>query len=103
MAWTASTFKTAYPEFEALADALVEAKLAEATRRLDARVFGARADDAVGLQAAHLLALSPFGQHARLESDKGDTTYRQELQRMMRASAGGPWTIGQLPDGTLLP
>jgi hypothetical protein len=89
--------------FEGVADALVQCALDESARRTDPRVFGARADDAVGLLAAHLLAVSPFGQQARLKSDAGNTTYNREWERLAAACAGGPWATGQGADGSLLP
>lgn len=99
MAWTASTFKSRWPEFAPTADAQVDAVLVAAARRCDARVFGDDTDEAVGFYAAHLLATSPQGQQARLESDKADTTYRAEWLRLARQRAGGPWSVGQGPSG----
>ncbi len=95
MAWTATTFKARWPEFAPTDDARVEAALADAAEYSDVGLFGDRHDLAVGLYAAHLLATSPAGQHSRLESDKADTTYRAEWERMARQVAAGPWTIGQ--------
>lgn len=89
-----TTFRASFPEFAATPDETVEAKLAEADRRVDARVFGDKADDAVGYLTAHLLATSPFGQHARLEDKSEETIYLQEWRRLARSCAGGPWTIG---------
>lgn len=103
MAVTPATFKAQRPEFDALSDALVQLHLDQATRALDARVFGATFDDAVSLHAAELLALSPYGLQARLVAKDGSTTYGKLLERLKRAKAGGPWTVGQLPDGSLLP
>lgn len=102
MAWTASTFKARYQEFAPTSDSLVNAVLAEASAELDARVFGATYDTAVGLLAAHKLTTGPTGQTSRLASDVGDSTYRQQLQRMKRARAGGAWSVGQKPDGSIL-
>lgn len=98
MTWTPTTFRARWPEFDGVADNVVSAALADAARGVDARLFGTRTDLAVGLRAAHLLAISPYGQQARLESDKSDTTYRAEYLRMAREVAGGPWVMGQTPD-----
>lgn len=103
MAWTAASFKARWPEFEPVADDTVTGALAEAGRRNDARVFGDRTDDAVGLYAAHLLAISPGGQQARLKSDSANTTYNREWERLAAACAGGGWTAGMRPDGSMLP
>lgn len=97
MTWTAASFKRHYQEFERIPDDVVLSRLADAATQCDPRVFAARLDEAVGLLAAHKLALSPFGQQARLKSDAGDTVYRQEWLRITRQSAGGPWLVGQLP------
>ena len=102
MAWTASTFKVRYPEFNPTSDALVDAVLAEAVTELDARVFGASYATAVALLAAHKLTTGPSGQTSRLASDMGDSTYRQQLQRLKRTRAGGAWSAGQKPDGSMM-
>jgi hypothetical protein len=97
VAVTLSSFRVAFPEFEGASDSLVQAKLDEAVLALDARVFGARFDEAVRYRAAHTLALSPFGQNARLVAKDGSTTYGTHLEDVCRACAGGPWLVGQLP------
>ena len=101
MAWTPTSFKTRWTDFAPTSDALVQSALDEAARRTDERVFGTRYDDAVGLLAAHNLSISPFGQQARLETDKGETTYMTALKLLRRERAGGPWAIGQGPRGML--
>lgn len=101
MAWTPTTFRARWPEFATLADSQVQANLTAAARRCDSRVFGDDTDEAVGYLAAHLLAMSPGGQQARLEGKEGTTTYYAEWQRLARQRAGGPWVIGQSPDGLL--
>jgi len=101
MAWTATTFKARYTEFDGTADSVVTAALAEATRRTAAG-FGARFDDAVALLAAHLLSVSPGGRQARRESDKGpSTTYMTELKLLRREVFGGGWSVGQGSGGLL--
>ena len=102
MAWTATTFKARWPEFKPTLDSLVDAVLAESVTELDARVFGATFDTAVGLLAAHKLTSGPSGQTSRLASDMGDSTYRQQLQRLKRQRAGGAWSAGQKPDGSMM-
>lgn len=102
MTWTASTFKARWEEFSPQTDALVLAALAEATAELDERVFDASFDHAVGLLAAHKLAVSPFGQMARLVAEDGSTTYEKELAKLSRKKAGGVWAVGLKPDGSVL-
>ena len=104
MAVTASTFKSRWPEFSALADPDVTAAIAEATRRTDARVMGDRFDDAVSLLAADLLATGAFGQQARQDpkaTQGAVSTYRAQLQTLRRERAGGAWAAGQGPGGLL--
>lgn len=101
MAWTPTTFRARWTEFAPTADAVVQAALNEAARRTDARVFGDRTDDAVGLLAAHNLSISPQGMPARLESKDGETTYMVALKLLRRERAGGAWAIGQGPTGWL--
>jgi hypothetical protein len=102
MVWTAATFKARWAEFTPTPDATVTAVLAEAATYCDERLFGDRYDQAVGLYAAHLLSIAPFGQQARADG-KGppgtDTTYLQQWTRLARAVAGGPWTMGRGYDG----
>ena len=102
MAWTASTFKVRFAAFAPKSDALVEAVLAEAAAEVDERVYGASYDHAVGLLAAHKLAVDPYGQTARQEgADKSSTTYGDEFDRLTRKRAGGPWVTGYTPGDTL--
>lgn len=93
MAVTLATFVVQYPEFAATDSALATAKLAEAEQRTDARVFGDDYDAAVYLLTAHLISIAPFGQQARLESNKAETTYLVERKRLSRERAGGPHVI----------
>jgi hypothetical protein len=94
VAWTPTTFKARWSEFAPIDDALVQSALDEAAREVDERYFGARTDDAVGLRAAHRVAISPMGQQARLESDKGATTYGALYDEMARSVGGGAHAIG---------
>lgn len=101
MAVTVASFQAEYPEFVATPEAVVQAKLNAAVRRLDARMLGARYDDAVSLFTAHLLVLSPGGATGRLEkgatSDAwASTTYGAELSTML----SGGFCVGMAPDGT---
>lgn len=103
MAVSVASLKERYSEFEPTADALVTRVIAEATRRTSTS-FGASYDDAVMLRAAHLLAISPQGMNARLETKPGDnplmaSTYGQELLQLLRERFGGPHMVGVGPLG----
>lgn len=75
MTLSRASFLARFPEFEPALLSMVDASLAEAIRNVDSGVFGGKTDDAVGWKCAHLLAISPFGQQARLISKNGSTTY----------------------------
>lgn len=75
MTVTAEAFVLARPEFvRAPAESLASA-LAEAVLEVDAEVWGDLTDIGVSLLAAHKLAISPFGQMAKLVAKDGSTTY----------------------------
>lgn len=97
MAWTPATFKARWPEYVGLDDARVQTALDEAGRECDARVYGARLDDAVGLLACHNLAISPGGQQARLKSDAASSTYYVRYKQIRAQVAGGPALVGWRP------
>jgi hypothetical protein len=70
-----SDYRSKYPEFAGAPDALVNKALSDAAEQLDAGVWGSYLQQAHGLLASHLLALSPSGQFARLENEPSETTY----------------------------
>lgn len=91
MAVTPTSLRTAFPEFVSASDAIVGAKIAEATLRVDIGIYDANKVDLVtSYLAAHLLALSPFGRTAKLVSDDGSTEYGATYDRMKNAAAVGP-------------
>ncbi len=84
---TKEAFLDAYPEFvvaDSQEPALVPAKLAEAEKNVS-DIWGDKRDDIVGLTAAHLLAISPFGRNAKLSSEKGTSTWGDQLKARRRA------------------
>lgn len=101
MAVNYETFIEGFPEFAEVEKPYVERKIAEATRQVDTAVWRDKADDGISYLAAHLLALSPFGQNARLvppnakaTRDEALTTYEREYQRMVRMVASGFRVVG---------
>lgn len=68
-------FRIAFPELSSASDALVNVCLARALRSIDSSVWEDEADDGQGFLAAHYVATSPGGVTARLQSDKGKSTY----------------------------
>ena len=84
MAVTYEIFVESFPEFLDEFDvALVNAKLAEAGRRINRARWGALADDGQKYLAASLLANSPLAQQARLDA-KNDV-YIATYQEMLRS------------------
>jgi hypothetical protein len=79
-----SAFRVLHPEFAAVQDDTIEAKLAAAELRTDAEVFGDLTDEAHGWLTAHLLAASPAGREALLKGGKeaGATRYSAERDRL---------------------
>jgi hypothetical protein len=63
-------------------DATITAQLALAANSVDVKAFGARADEATMLLASHLIAISPGGRMARLESKDGVTTYWTRFEQI---------------------
>lgn len=88
-----ATFKTRFPEFGAVDSPLLQAKLDEANRRIDRGLWDAftqpLGDDGQGYLAAHLLALSPFGNAAKMVAKDGTTTYEKHWRRLMITVTSG--------------
>jgi hypothetical protein len=82
-------FRVRFPEFDAAGNAYVQAYLDLAANNVDPAIYGVRAVDAAYYYAADALAMSPFGQQARLVSANGTTTYRVHFERMMLAACSG--------------
>lgn len=87
MAVTPSQFMAARPEFGPAGTQLVAQALAAASAQLDQAAWGALYDQAVSLQAAHLLWSSPFGATIRLDGDAAadDSRYSSQLARLRLA------------------
>lgn len=82
-------FLARFPEFEPASKAMIESAIAEAGRNVDADIFDTKTDDAIRWKAAHLLAISPFGQQARLSSKDGSTTYGKRFTELARSMTPG--------------
>lgn len=87
------TFRARFPEFVGVEDLTVEATLAEA---LLSTIYGKRIDEAQGYLTAHKLALSPYGQAARL-ADGNTTTYAIHFKEIQRELSYGYRVTGQQP------
>lgn len=85
---TLETFRLSFPEFDQVDDTLIESKLDEATESIDVGVWGGRATTGHGYMTAHLLAMSPGGNAAKLVKNDS-TTYEQHFKRLVRVATGG--------------
>lgn len=101
MAVDGDSFREAFPEFDKAPVTLIDAKLAEARLQIDAAVWLHLADLGASYLAAHLIAISPFGQHARLvppnaKANREDalTTYEREYRRLQRIVTSGFRVVG---------
>jgi hypothetical protein len=89
MAVTVTQLKIRFPEFLNAEATLVQSCLNEAALMVDAEVFGLKTDTAITYLAAHLLAVNPLAEMAKLEQDDGQTTYSTVFDRIKRSVAGG--------------
>lgn len=89
------TFITLQPEFADTDVTLVNAELTSAALLVDSTVWGSLADTGIRYLTAHRLALSPFGQAARLVSKNGTTTYWTHYKTLQR-------TVGCAGSGLIL-
>jgi hypothetical protein len=77
-----ATFKSLWPEFVKIPDDFIQSRLDQAAARINPEIWADKTDMGHGYLTAHLLATSPYGQNARLVSDKGETTYNREYVRL---------------------
>lgn len=90
MAITPQELRNRRPEFRDLTDPQLASALERAERRISETTFPADVrDDVVALEAARLIADSPFGQQAKLQLKDGRTIYDKELERMKRSYSMG--------------
>lgn len=90
---TIEEFRTRYPEFASAGEAMVRSALADAAKMLDASIWGTKYDVAHGLQAAHILAESPFGASAQLIPEGQPSPYLMRIQKLQRTVAPRGFTL----------
>lgn len=94
MAVTATSFKARFEEFSRavskgdLTNDVITAFISAAEVELSSSSFGSKYDEAVLYQAAHLLALSPYGLQMRLVNKEGRTTYGDRVERLAKGLTG---------------
>lgn len=94
MAVTPTNLGEHFPEFASVVandPAFVTKKIEEATRRVSAEIWDPHGltDDGIRYLTAHLIAMSPLGEQAKLDPKDGLTTYEREYQRLVRVVATG--------------
>jgi hypothetical protein len=78
------TWRVRFPEFAKVPDAVAQANLDAASLSINVGVWLGLADEGQAYLAAHMLALSPQGQMARLDVKAGGvTTYELHYKRLM--------------------
>lgn len=85
-----ATFRSRFPAFagQTPSDAVVQAKLDEAAEQIDETVWGTRAEAGHGNLTAHLLALEPFGQDARMVAKDGSTVWGTRHEELAKIVGG---------------
>jgi hypothetical protein len=86
---TRQIFLDRFPEFSKAPDTLIDASLADAALMVDRTYFGAKADLAVTYWAAHLIAINPLGEMARLDKKNKDTIYSTMYDQVKRSIGAG--------------
>jgi len=90
MTLSITAFRVRFPEFDGIADELVQAKLDQAANSINETAWGDLAEDGHGQLAAHLLALSPQGAQAGLRMGGGanQRTIYQDIYEDLRRQVG---------------
>jgi len=90
-----AAFRIQFPEFNNAGDAQVQAFLDAALLEIDADVWLGKADQGHGYLTAHKLALSPFGNAARMviknvaDTPHGQTTFGVHYDNLVRQVSHG--------------
>lgn len=93
MTLDAATFKLFLPEFRSTGDSHITLHLAEAAKGVDAELFGETYEQAVFYRTAHMLALSPQGQAAKMSAKDGSTSYEKHYARLCRECGAGGFRV----------
>jgi hypothetical protein len=89
---TAAELVARYPEFAPAVSAypdMVDACLAEASECVDAAFFAGKTSHAVLALAAHLIAINPLGELARIDKRTDTTVYSIQFERLKRTCGAG--------------
>jgi len=86
-------FQNRFPEFKETDAVQVQRALEDSQGTLDATTWGDRLEQGIAYQAAHLLAMSPLGEQAKLSLEKRGTIYGQRFEMLKRIVATTPTVI----------
>lgn len=86
---TVQTILDNHPEFFGCPEIMIQTAIDDAIVRVDPNMYLKTVDQAVRLLACHHLALSPYGQQARLVSADGTTTYKLQFNELRGEAAIG--------------
>lgn len=84
---TLAEFRAKYPEFDTGTDPFIQLWLDAAGERISLPEFAANAKDAHQLLTAHLICLAPNGEFSRLATDKAETTYLKQFEKLEQQAA----------------
>ena len=84
MSVTVHRFRLAFPEFKRTPEATIKEKIRSAALRVNASIWGDKADDGIMWLTAHLLSVAPMGEQARLKLENRGTMYGVEYKKMVR-------------------
>ena len=96
---TVDEFKNHFPEFDECPDAFLQSYLDDAEQSINRVVWDADTDKPKGdvgqkYLAAHMIAMSPFGQQARLIAEGALTsTYEEHYERVLSQVVMGAMVI----------
>jgi hypothetical protein len=94
---TADQIKAEFPEFANTDSALIDYRIEDAMRLVDASAFGDMTDQAVKYLACHMVALMPHGEPARLvesqEASGASTTYERQYLLLKRSAVFAPTVV----------
>lgn len=95
MAADLAGFRARFPEFNGVGDAYINTQLGDAQLQVDPAVWNLKTDLGVYYLTAHTLALSPFGNSAKLVAKDGKTTtYGAKYRELQLAVASGGRVVG---------
>jgi hypothetical protein len=86
---TVAVFVVQFPEFGSVDEDQLQLHLDAAELEIDRDVWLEKGDQGQAYLAAHKLALSPFGNNARLVAEDGSTTYSIHYEKLQRQVSSG--------------